>query len=171
MASRIDANVQFIRHQKYEQDCTLITTLNAALALGTLQTIDLYSDLYKHYYFDVSNGALSSRRVEPFVHITSRSIEPTEDALTQALRQGYPCEMTTYHLETGWHSVLLLPTDKDEFVQVIDRFEAYAPEYNLNYYNWQKPVPLSMLFDLIQTYPHQCLAGGGPDRVRIFSRA
>nr|QBK89702.1 MAG: hypothetical protein LCPAC001_02170 [Pithovirus LCPAC001] len=73
---------QFIYNQKYEQSCSLITTINAALWYGTIKSFDLNSDKYKQYYYDISNGSLSPERIEPYLKIRSKRVWLTIDIIT-----------------------------------------------------------------------------------------
>ena len=79
--------------------------------------------------------------------------------------------MTTYHKETGFHSVLLIGDHKLNMtpcslhkVQVIDPFNLDQ----INYYDWSNSVDLNVLFDLIKTYPNKSIMSCG--KTRIFTR-
>lgn len=157
--------MKFIYNQKYEQDCSLIVTINAALWYGTIKSFNINSELYSHYY-DISYGSLSPHNVEPYLKIKSERVLPTIDIIKLHISKNKCCEMTTYHSLTGWHSVLLIPS-QDNKVQVIDCIVGDLDENEkLKYYDWSKPVDVKYLFELADTYPNKTIECG---KIRLFN--
>lgn len=158
---------KFIYNQKYEQDCSLVTTINAALYLGSIKNFDLDSDteLYQ-YYYNYSNGSLSPEKIEPYLKIRSERVEPSLSIIRKHLKKGLPVEMITYHPETGWHSLLLIPGLNKNKVRVIDPFVGELSEKEKkSYYDWNEEVNPKYFFDLAKTYPNKVLEAGA---IRLF---
>ncbi len=159
---------RYIRTQKYEQDCSLITTLNAAIFFGTLKEFDLDSSLYKKYYYDTSNGSLSPEKVEGYIGITSTRIYPDVEKIKEHIKKGGCSEMTTYHLLTGWHSVLLIPSGGDKVLVVDPVVSVLNEKERKKYYVWSAPINIKWLFDLIKSYPHCSIIQCG--KIRLFQK-
>ena len=162
---------KYIKTQKYEQDCSLITTINAGIFFPTVKDFDINSSLYKDYYYNISDDSLSPEKIEGYIGITSKNIYPEINKIKQHLRKGNCSEMTTYHLLTGWHRVLLIPLHqgwKNDKVVVIDPvIDVLNNQERKNYYNWSKAIDIKFLFNLVKTYPNNVIECG---KIRLFSK-
>lgn len=168
--TEITSNMKkYIRTQKYEQDCSLITTINAGIFFDTIKDFDVNTSLYKHYYYNVSNGSLSPERIEIRIGIMSERVHPDINKIKEHIKKGNCAEMICYHLLTGWHCVLLTPVDNSDKVLVIDPIMGVLDEQEKKkYYNWSKPIDLKFFFDLEKSYPNPMVVCG---KMRLFSKS
>lgn len=145
--------------QRFESDCPLITSINAALYLGTIIDYDINSEEYLGWYRRTCSGG-KCQQFETDLGLHSFKVKTTFNNLRQHLRQGLPVEMNTYSLRTGWHSVLLASLDlkEDPIVEVCGSY--------LEDFHFKSTTPLSKLFDF-SLYPFQCLHKG-VDYSRVF---
>lgn len=102
----------YLNSQKYSE-CQVVTAINAAVFLG-FSPVDPNSSEYERLVdlaFARNGAAIRVDKVHEYLKICHDPIEPTWENIAKAINQGHPVEVSVWHTETGFHSVLVVDTE------------------------------------------------------------